>query len=176
VPVEGTVTAPGNTVSLAAGTEDAANLGEARTPRIVTEAPRQATPHAPQDTLSAAADASPQAILQREARTLRAISDEDIFDNGAGNQYNGNGQTGSHSQYEDRTPPRHGIAPDLSARAENAAQTKDSLADRGIYHASDAMKSMYDMATRELRHLRAIMTRSGSCYRCMSCGSTSGCS
>jgi ribonucleoside-diphosphate reductase alpha chain len=22
----------------------------------------------------------------------------------------------------------------------------------------------------------AIMTRSGSCYRCMSCGSTSGCS
>ncbi len=165
VPVEGTVTAPGNTVSMAAASEDA------------TATPHQATPHAPLDTLSTADDASPQAILQREARTHKAISDEDIFDNGAG------------SQYTDRTPPRHGIAPDLSARADGAAQTKDSMADRGVYgvpgapgagtvyHASDAMKSMYDMGDApSCATCGAIMTRSGSCYRCMSCGSTSGCS
>ena len=158
VPVEGTVTAPGNTVSMAANSEDAANLGEARMPH-------QATPHAPLDALSAADDASPQAILQREARTHKAISDEDIFDNGAG------------SHYADRTPPRHGIAPDLSARAESATPTKNSMADRGVYHASDAMKSMYDMGDApSCATCGAIMTRSGSCYRCMSCGSTSGCS
>jgi ribonucleoside-diphosphate reductase alpha chain len=121
--------------------------------------------HSPLDTLSAAVDASPQAILQREARTHKAISDEDIFDNGAG------------SQYADRTPPRHGIAPDLSTRAESTSQAKDSMADRGIYHASDAMKSMYDMGDApSCATCGAIMTRSGSCYRCMSCGSTSGCS
>jgi ribonucleoside-diphosphate reductase alpha chain len=163
VPVEGTVTAPGNTVSLAANTQVAADPNQARTPH-------QATPHAPLDTLSAAVDASPQAILQREARTHKAISDEDIFDNGAGSQ------SGA-SQYADRTPPRNGIAPDLSTRTDNAAPARDSMADRGIYHASDAMKSMYDMGDApSCATCGAIMTRSGSCYRCMSCGSTSGCS
>ena len=46
-----------------------------------------------------------------------------------------------------------------------------------VYHASDAMKSMYDMGDApSCATCGAIMTRSGSCYRCMSCGSTSGCS
>jgi ribonucleoside-diphosphate reductase alpha chain len=158
VPVEGTVTAPGNKVSLAVNTQITADPVDLRTPH-------QATPHAPLDSLSAAVDASPQAILQREARTHKAISDEDIFDNGA------------HSSYADRTPPRHGIASDPSADADSAAQTKNSMADRGIYHASDAMKSMYDMGDApSCATCGAIMTRSGSCYRCMSCGSTSGCS
>jgi ribonucleoside-diphosphate reductase alpha chain len=45
------------------------------------------------------------------------------------------------------------------------------------YHASDAMRSMYDMGdSPSCATCGAIMTRSGSCYRCMSCGSTSGCS
>jgi hypothetical protein len=50
--------------------------------------------------------------------------------------------------------------------------------DRGIYHhASDAMKSMYLMDdSPSCAACRAVMTRTGSCYRCMSCGSTSGCS
>jgi len=158
VPVEGTVTAPGNKVSLAVNTQITADPVDLRTPH-------QATPYAPLDSLSAAVDASPQAILQREARTHKAISDEDIFDNGA------------HSSYADRTPPRHGIASDPSADADSAAQTKNSMADRGIYHASDAMKSMYDMGDApSCATCGAIMTRSGSCYRCMSCGSTSGCS
>jgi ribonucleoside-diphosphate reductase alpha chain len=161
VPVEGTVTAPDNTVSLAAGSEGLSAI----------ETPHQTTPHATLDTLSAAVDASPQAILQREARTHRAISDDDIFNNGAGSQ------NGSHGQFEDRTPPRHGIAPDPSACAENGQRTTDALADRGLYHPSDAMKSMYDMGDApSCATCGAIMTRSGSCYRCMSCGSTSGCS
>lgn len=51
------------------------------------------------------------------------------------------------------------------------------LADRGIYHAADAMREMYDMGDApSCGTCGAIMVRNGSCYRCMSCGSTSGCS
>jgi ribonucleoside-diphosphate reductase alpha chain len=75
------------------------------------------------------------------------------------------------------TPPQQGIAPDLSARSGLDAPNPMSLEDRGIYHASDAMKSMYEMGdSPSCATCGAIMTRSGSCYRCMSCGSTSGCS
>jgi ribonucleoside-diphosphate reductase alpha chain len=77
----------------------------------------------------------------------------------------------------DRTPPQQGIAPDLSARSGLDVPDASSFEDRGIYHASDAMKSMYDMGdSPSCATCGAIMTRSGSCYRCMSCGSTSGCS
>jgi ribonucleoside-diphosphate reductase alpha chain len=84
--------------------------------------------------------------------------------------------------YEDRTAPRGGIAPDLQARSgltDNGQRRTDnlSLEDRGIYHAADAMKDLYDMGdSPSCATCGAIMTRSGSCYRCMSCGSTSGCS
>ncbi|MGH9598902.1 MAG: vitamin B12-dependent ribonucleotide reductase, partial [Terracidiphilus sp.] len=51
------------------------------------------------------------------------------------------------------------------------------LKDRGIYHAADAMRGMYDMGDApSCGTCGAIMVRNGSCYRCMSCGSTSGCS
>jgi ribonucleoside-diphosphate reductase alpha chain len=51
------------------------------------------------------------------------------------------------------------------------------VADRGLYHAADAMRGMYDMGDApSCLTCGAIMVRSGSCYRCMSCGSTSGCS
>jgi ribonucleoside-diphosphate reductase alpha chain len=44
-------------------------------------------------------------------------------------------------------------------------------------HAADAMRSMYDMGDApSCQTCGAIMVRNGSCYRCMSCGSTSGCS
>jgi ribonucleoside-diphosphate reductase alpha chain len=47
----------------------------------------------------------------------------------------------------------------------------------GIYHAADAMRAMYDMGDApSCSTCGAIMVRNGSCYRCMSCGSTSGCS
>ncbi|HEV2464500.1 MAG TPA: vitamin B12-dependent ribonucleotide reductase [Acidobacteriaceae bacterium] len=51
------------------------------------------------------------------------------------------------------------------------------MQDRGVYHAADAMRDMYDMGDAPSCHTcGAIMVRNGSCYRCMSCGSTSGCS
>ncbi len=47
----------------------------------------------------------------------------------------------------------------------------------GKYHAADALKELVDMGDAPSCHVcGAIMTRNGSCYRCMSCGSTSGCS
>jgi ribonucleoside-diphosphate reductase alpha chain len=51
------------------------------------------------------------------------------------------------------------------------------LKDRGLYHAADAMRGMYEMGDApSCSTCGAIMVRNGSCYRCMSCGSTSGCS
>ena len=47
----------------------------------------------------------------------------------------------------------------------------------GSMHASDALSSIVDLGDAPSCHYcGAIMTRNGSCYRCMSCGSTSGCS
>ena len=47
----------------------------------------------------------------------------------------------------------------------------------GSIHASDALRGMIDLGDAPSCHVcGAIMTRNGSCYRCMSCGSTSGCS
>ncbi len=44
----------------------------------------------------------------------------------------------------------------------------------GKYHASDALKELVDMGDAPSCHVcGAIMTRNGSCYRCMSCGSSS---
>jgi ribonucleoside-diphosphate reductase alpha chain len=44
-------------------------------------------------------------------------------------------------------------------------------------HASDALSELVDMGDAPSCHVcGAIMTRNGSCYRCQSCGSTSGCS
>jgi ribonucleoside-diphosphate reductase alpha chain len=128
-----------------------------------------------------AADVTPQAILQREARERgghQALSDQDIFDNGAASRHDG-----SRSMMDDRTPPQYGIAPDTASRnglgqsPNGNPQPGSAFPDRGLYHASDAMKSMYDMGDApSCATCGAIMTRSGSCYRCMSCGNTSGCS
>ena len=51
------------------------------------------------------------------------------------------------------------------------------MQDRGIFHTATAMKEMYDMGdSPSCSTCGAIMTRNGACYRCMECGSTSGCS
>ena len=61
--------------------------------------------------------------------------------------------------------------------SESRASEALEMEDRGIYHAADAMKDLYDMGDAPSCHTcGAIMVRNGSCYRCMSCGSTSGCS
>jgi ribonucleoside-diphosphate reductase alpha chain len=71
--------------------------------------------------------------------------------------------------------PQSGILPEVGAVSEHASELK--MQDRGIYHAADAMKDLYDMGDAPSCHTcGAIMVRNGSCYRCMSCGSTSGCS
>jgi ribonucleoside-diphosphate reductase alpha chain len=47
----------------------------------------------------------------------------------------------------------------------------------GSVHAADALAEMIDMGDAPSCHLcGSIMVRNGSCYKCMSCGSTSGCS
>ena len=72
-----------------------------------------------------------------------------------------------------------GIAPEAPLRQTQAANPghMPSLQDRGLYHAADAMREMYDMGDAPSCNVcGAIMVRNGSCYRCLSCGSTSGCS
>jgi len=97
--------------------------------------------------------------------------------------------------YTDRTPPQQGIASepqaviskDLSARSgmdggviPSAVEGPAAIlatADRGIYHTASAMASMVNMGdSPSCSTCGSIMTRNGSCYRCMECGSTSGCS
>jgi ribonucleoside-diphosphate reductase alpha chain len=79
--------------------------------------------------------------------------------------------------------PTGSIASDVSA--EGAAQSSMLNAqsyvtpDRGVTsgHAANALAGMVDLGDAPSCHLcGAIMTRNGSCYRCMECGSTSGCS
>jgi ribonucleoside-diphosphate reductase alpha chain len=72
------------------------------------------------------------------------------------------------------------VAPAAQALTASVEQTQDddlALEDRGVYHAADAMKEFLDMGdSPSCQTCGAIMVRNGSCYRCMSCGSTSGCS
>jgi len=59
----------------------------------------------------------------------------------------------------------------------NMPEANNDPESRGIFHAADAMRDMYDMGDApSCSTCGAIMVRNGSCYRCMSCGSTSGCS
>jgi ribonucleoside-diphosphate reductase alpha chain len=74
-----------------------------------------------------------------------------------------------------------GIAPESqswkSPQASAPATHGPTLQDRGVYHAAEAMRTMYEMGDApSCPTCGAIMVRNGSCYRCMSCGSTSGCS
>ena len=77
-------------------------------------------------------------------------------------------------------PSGGGIAPESTswgATAAPATPEVPNLKDRGVYHAADAMRDMYEMGDApSCSTCGAIMVRNGSCYRCMSCGSTSGCS
>jgi ribonucleoside-diphosphate reductase alpha chain len=65
----------------------------------------------------------------------------------------------------------------------NAESTTEPIAassdaaPNGIFHATEAMSGMYEMGDAPSCSVcGAIMVRNGSCYRCMECGSTSGCS
>ena len=68
-----------------------------------------------------------------------------------------------------------GLTPEKMANSE--VPIPEGMKDRGLYHAADAMRDMYEMGDApSCSTCGAIMVRNGSCYRCMSCGSTSGCS
>jgi len=61
--------------------------------------------------------------------------------------------------------------------ASGAPTTDDRRPTTGSVHAADALSGLVDLGDAPTCHYcGAIMTRNGSCYRCMSCGSTSGCS
>jgi ribonucleoside-diphosphate reductase alpha chain len=65
----------------------------------------------------------------------------------------------------------------LANSQELPAKGSPSIVDRGVYHSADALKEFVDLGDAPSCHVcGSIMTRNGSCYRCMSCGSTSGCS
>src|SRR5438067_2379466 len=169
VPVEGTVSAPGNTVSLN-GTEDPRSSFQSVSSAIASHI----TSNLPEVT--------PQTVIERETRAQastetvpRALSDQDIFNNAPGQAAS---EARPRGHFEDRLPPQQGIAPDTTTpNGASSSAAKNGFEDRGIYHAADAMKSMYDMGDApSCATCGAIMTRSGSCYRCMSCGNTSGCS
>ena len=76
--------------------------------------------------------------------------------------------------------------PKLSAAgAEGTAEAESAPGSRaenrelrpGSVHAADALSSIVDLGDApSCSFCGSIMTRNGSCYRCMSCGSTSGCS
>jgi ribonucleoside-diphosphate reductase alpha chain len=181
VPVEGTVSAPENKVSLASGDElfhstSGVEAGVAGAQGEASDAADAARAQQNNVAPALAADVTPQAILQREARAQSAataggpasISDQDIFDNGpAAKQY---GSSYDRLRAMSDAAIRSGVT-------EGRDATTDSFQDRGQYHVADRLKEMYEMGdSPSCATCGAIMTRSGSCYRCMSCGSTSGCS
>ncbi len=84
------------------------------------------------------------------------------------------GQQGS--LFDNFRPKAMGVAPPIPELTPTAA-VPTGPPTMGSYHASDALKGVVDMGDAPSCHVcGAIMTRNGSCYRCMSCGSTSGCS
>src|SRR5271155_2220291 len=68
---------------------------------------------------------------------------------------------------------------DLNGSGSSGQTTNDQrpTTGSGSIHAADALAGMIDMGDAPSCHLcGSIMVRNGSCYKCMSCGSTSGCS
>ena len=83
-------------------------------------------------------------------------------------------------------PSTSGEAGDLNATTDPSrdprAETRDTRTESrdtraGSIHAADALAGMIDLGDAPSCHVcGSIMVRNGSCYKCMSCGSTSGCS
>jgi ribonucleoside-diphosphate reductase alpha chain len=73
-------------------------------------------------------------------------------------------------------PPAEGIVEDLNASTGSLTTESRDLRP-GKIHAADALAGMIDLGDAPSCHVcGSIMVRNGSCYKCMSCGSTSGCS
>ena len=66
---------------------------------------------------------------------------------------------------------------DLNGSIGTSPTTNDQRPATGSIHAADALREIVDLGDAPTcSFCGSIMTRNGSCYRCMSCGSTSGCS
>jgi ribonucleoside-diphosphate reductase alpha chain len=90
--------------------------------------------------------------------------------------------------FENLRPRIFNGAADASSAQVDAIGSQDATAIRrpetgtrepgaGSVHAADALSSIVDLGDAPTcSFCGSIMTRNGSCYRCMSCGSTSGCS
>ncbi|MBZ5656336.1 MAG: vitamin B12-dependent ribonucleotide reductase [Acidobacteriia bacterium] len=79
----------------------------------------------------------------------------------------------------DNLRPKSWSAPegvgDLNGSAEPRSESREPRA--GSVHAADALAGMIDLGDAPSCSVcGSIMVRNGSCYKCMSCGSTSGCS
>jgi ribonucleoside-diphosphate reductase alpha chain len=81
----------------------------------------------------------------------------------------------------DRSAPA-GSLPEPPESAASSSRAQQVLAgsrklEAGSLHPADALREIVDLGDAPSCHVcGSIMTRNGSCYRCMSCGSTSGCS
>jgi ribonucleoside-diphosphate reductase alpha chain len=91
--------------------------------------------------------------------------------------------TGEQQSLFDDLRPRAHAHPAETAAISISASAQPSLYESGTPHGaksghlSDALSEVVDMGDAPSCALcGAIMTRNGSCYRCQSCGSTSGCS
>jgi ribonucleoside-diphosphate reductase alpha chain len=72
--------------------------------------------------------------------------------------------------------PEEGVG-DLNGGMNQSLATSDQRPATGSIHAADALSELIDMGDAPSCHVcGSIMVRNGSCYKCMSCGSTSGCS
>jgi len=74
------------------------------------------------------------------------------------------------------SPESRALSPEEMGTQESLA-TRDSGRRTGSVHAADALAGIVDLGDAPTcSFCGSIMTRNGSCYRCGSCGSTSGCS
>jgi ribonucleoside-diphosphate reductase alpha chain len=90
------------------------------------------------------------------------------------------------SLFDDLRPRSHAhpaatatpIVPSITAvSAQSSLYESGTPVGRRTGHVSDALSEVVDLGDAPSCHMcGAIMTRNGSCFRCQSCGSTSGCS
>ena len=82
--------------------------------------------------------------------------------------------------FENLRPRLNGVASRVESVGDvhsDAGVGRASSPAGGAIHAADALAEMIDLGDAPTcSFCGSIMTRNGSCYRCMSCGSTSGCS
>src|ERR1700681_891218 len=81
--------------------------------------------------------------------------------------------------FENLRPKPQGDVGGASSPAGDAISDLNATAGprTGSIHAADALSELIDMGDAPSCHVcGSIMVRNGSCYKCMSCGSTSGCS